>query len=256
MPASQSSPAPPRPERRDQVAQLGVDRAAVVALVVVLQDHLPVRGDPVADPVPGAQLGQRVGGEPAVGPGQLGLQRGAVRAEPGEHESAPGGDGDRVQREASGVAAQLGQERRGAQRPVQAVGPAVVGAADRAAGAAAARRARRGLGSGHRDQPRAAVPAQVVEPGQPTGVPDHQDALPGHVGGEIVPGLGQGFLPPDAEPVREQDRLALPGELALGRVAGPGQAHLQRDLFAHRRRLPLLGRAAAGRSASTRRAAL
>ena len=36
------------PERRHEVAQLRVHRAAVVALVVVLREHLPVRRDLVA----------------------------------------------------------------------------------------------------------------------------------------------------------------------------------------------------------------
>ena len=116
-------------ERRIRSHSLRVDRAAVVALVVVLQDHLPVGGDLVDDPVGRPQLRERVGGEPAVGPVQLGRPAGASRPglgiEPGEDEPAPGGDGDRVQRQPVTVAAQLRQERRGAQRPVKAVGPAV-----------------------------------------------------------------------------------------------------------------------------------
>ncbi len=75
----------------------------MVALVVVLQDHFPVRGDLVDKPVPDAQLCERVGGESVICPVELVLQGPAVgvsarRTEPGEDETAPGGDGDRVQR--------------------------------------------------------------------------------------------------------------------------------------------------------------
>ena len=63
-----------------------------------------------------------------------------------EHEPAPGSDRDRVQRELAPVPAQLGQERRGAQRAVEPVGPAVVRTADRPVHAAAGLRAGRGLG--------------------------------------------------------------------------------------------------------------
>ena len=46
--------------RRDEAAQLGVDRAAVVALVVVLTQHFPVRVDGIPDAVRDAQLAERV----------------------------------------------------------------------------------------------------------------------------------------------------------------------------------------------------
>jgi hypothetical protein len=111
----------------------------------------------------------RAGGGSAVGPVQLVGQRAPITpalVEPGEDESAPGGDGDRVQRQPVPVSPQVRQERRGAQHPVQAAGPAVVRAADRADRAATALRVRRRLGSGHRDRPATAVPAKVVKAGQ------------------------------------------------------------------------------------------
>src|SRR5215472_6912468 len=55
-------------KRRDKLTQLGVHRAAVVALVVVLQDYLPVRGDLVDEPVSGPQVCQRVRSEPVICP--------------------------------------------------------------------------------------------------------------------------------------------------------------------------------------------
>src|SRR5580704_8962798 len=74
------------PERRDELAQLGVHRAAVVALVVVLQDHLPVRGDLVDQPVPGAKMLQRVLGEP----GARTRTRPTWRPRPGAARAVPG----------------------------------------------------------------------------------------------------------------------------------------------------------------------
>src|SRR5262249_23166130 len=128
---------------------------------------------------------------------------------------------------------------------VETVGPAVVGAADRGARTAAAGPVAVRLGAGHRDQPGAAVPAQVVEAGQggarpawlarAVRAPDHQDTLAPAVRPPVVPGPGQALLPPDADPVNEQDRLPLPGELGLRGEARPRQAPLQRDLRLVRR---------------------
>ena len=137
IPAAQSRSPPPRRNGRHQLAELRVDRPAVVALVVVLQDHLPVGGHVVAQPGPGSQVGQGVGGHPGRDlpqrrlEGVCGAGRGG-RLEPGEHEPAPGGHVHPVQRQRGPVLAQPGQERCGAQRPVQPVGPGVIRASDRA----------------------------------------------------------------------------------------------------------------------------
>src|SRR5262245_35034928 len=65
---------------------------------------------------------------------------------------------------------------------------------------------------------------------RPARGPHDQDALARHVGGQVIPGRGQRLLPPDAEPVREQDLLPLPDELRLRGEARPRQAALQWDV--------------------------
>src|SRR5262249_22452628 len=65
---------------------------------------------------------------------------------------------------------------------------------------------------------------------RPVRGPHDQDALARHVGRPGIPGRGQRLLPPDAEPVREQDLLSLPDELGLRGEARPRQAALQWDV--------------------------
>ena len=78
-------------EGRDEPRQLGVDRATVVALVVVLGQHLVVRGDVVGEAEPGHQAGQRVVRQPLAEAGHVGVE---VARLPGrevdEDEPAPG----------------------------------------------------------------------------------------------------------------------------------------------------------------------
>src|SRR5262249_17155273 len=152
-------------ELGNQLAELGMDRPAVIALVVVLEHDLPVRRDLVAQPGTGAQAVQLVGGNPGRNGAQCFLQRRrGGRLEPGEDEAAPGVDVYRVQRERGTGAAEVGQERGGPERSVEAGGPGVVRASDRAGETAAGTGVQGcGLAVFWRHQPRASVPAQIVE---------------------------------------------------------------------------------------------
>ena len=98
-PLSQSMPVPATAEGRHQPGELGVDRAAVVALVVVLGDHLVVGGDLVAEPQTGDQLAHRVVREGARRPRHRLGQGRRRRAEVDEDEARPVAGRDRVQRE-------------------------------------------------------------------------------------------------------------------------------------------------------------
>ena len=69
MPSSQSRPVPPPPNAGTSRVSSGMHRAAVVALVVVLGDHLPVRRDVVGHPQPGDQVAHRVVAEVGGRPG-------------------------------------------------------------------------------------------------------------------------------------------------------------------------------------------
>ncbi len=176
----------------------------MVALVVVLHDHLPVRPNGVG-----------VGGH---GLEALGLPRRdqllqvpdpfrEVRRLPRgvrEHEAAPLGDPGRDQRVARPVeAGHLGEPRRAQEPPVEAVGPGVVGAPDhpQVAGVAAGQ------------ELVAAVPAGVEEPAQgPVLAPDHEHPVPAHPEGGLVPGPRKGLGPAQAHPAPPEQVLLLPGE--------------------------------------------
>ncbi len=165
--AQQHRPADPRARqvvvvaggRRRDLAQLGVDQRAVVALVVVLEQHLPVRRHLVV--VPGAQVQPlgRVRADDVVEGAEVRLERhrgagGHVTEGVHEQPAAPPPQRQlhqpvrgRVER---GVLPEAGG---GAQRPVERVGPRVVRADQRPVRAAGA----------VREQLVAAVPAGVRE---------------------------------------------------------------------------------------------
>ena len=136
---------PTTTEGRDQVAQLGVDGSAVVALVVVLGDDLPVGGD-VVRPRP-----HRGAGRPA---GSAAAARGWRPAARSEAPPPPGSGARRPTRPTIRPRPDGGRrprlhpvhERRAPQPPVEAVGPGVVRAADAAREMAGTRAHRRGQG--------------------------------------------------------------------------------------------------------------
>ena len=165
-------------ERRHEPRQLGVHRPAVVALVVVLGDDLPVGRDVVRHGQPGDEGPEVVVRErarraaDAVGEGGRGRGRRVH-----EHEAAPDLDAQRVQRELRRLDVTVLGMRRAQQRAVEGVGPRVVGAADRL-GSAQLRRAP-GL---RREELGATVPAHVVRRVQrAVGVRREHHGLPQHV---------------------------------------------------------------------------
>ena len=141
-----------------------MDAGAVVALVVVLGDQLPVGRDPVGEAAPDPQLLQRVAAQPLGHGAQLvGQGRRLGRGHVQEHEPAPGGHPDRVEPEGLLVEAVDLLAPGGAQQvALQPVGPGVVGAAQRPglAGRAGLGAARGGGRAGHHLG--AAVAADVV----------------------------------------------------------------------------------------------
>jgi hypothetical protein len=126
-------PGPAALERRHHPAQLRVDAGAVVALVVVLGDQLPVGRDPVGEAPADPKRRQRVAAQPLRHGAELGGQRnGLGGGQVEEDEPAPGRRPDRVQPESGRVEAVhvLGPGC-AQQGTVQPVGPGVVGAAQR-----------------------------------------------------------------------------------------------------------------------------
>ncbi len=221
---------PTAPEGGHQVAQLGVDRAAVVALVEVLGDDLPVGGDVVDLGRASSQVGQRVAPH-ALGDGAelVGQGRRLVRREVHEDPAAPGVHAHRVEPE--GVAVEPLHEGGPPQATVEAVAPGVVRTADAARDVAGAG----GSVGGGVHQRRAPVAAQVVEaPQGPVLVPDQEDRLPGHVHREEVPGtidvLGAGH----DEPLAGEEPFPLLSPDRVVDVGGPGQRLLETRPVGHR----------------------
>ncbi len=83
-------------ECRDYSAQLGVHACAVIALVVVLEDHLPVGGDVVLDAPRYPELGQRISPQAFRNLPELLGQR-LARLQAGKQEPAPRVDRDAMQ---------------------------------------------------------------------------------------------------------------------------------------------------------------
>ena len=78
-------------ESRNERAQLGMHRSAVIALVVVLDEDLPVRLDVVDDLMPNAHIAQRVTSYPLGNGAELLCQRDGRRvAQVDEYKATPG----------------------------------------------------------------------------------------------------------------------------------------------------------------------
>ncbi len=240
-------------ERRHDAAQLRVHARAVVALVVVLDDDLPVGADVVDDPAGGPQVRERVARDAPGDPAQLGRQRvpglHPLGRQVHEQPAAPGVDRDRVQAELGGLeAVRLAEERRVADAAVELVAPRVVRAADDAL--EAARRAR-GVAGGRvvalvrGGQPRAAMAADVVVGADVARAVAHDDdLLAGHVHRQEVARLRELLDPADDDPLGPPDPLALPVEERLVDVGRPRQRRLERVARG------VAGRAVQGRTSS------
>ena len=203
---------------RDDVHQLGVDRRAVQALVVVLLHDLPVGLDVDRRDVPDAQLTETDAGQPegvVLLVGEVLEQRpGLLAREVDEDEALPLVDVDRPEPGVLTVDL-VGLDHRGAaQRSVERVVPRVVGAAQGAAHLSLLVVA----------QPGPAVAAHVVEPAdQVVPATDQQDALAGDLEAQPGPRLGQAFGPADVDPVAVEDALPVDQVALVGVVGGSGQ---------------------------------
>jgi hypothetical protein len=241
MPRSQSRPAPPALEGGHDPAQLGVDAGAVVALVVVLGDQLPVGLDRVAQATAHAQRLQRIAAQPLGNePELVGQGHRPLRGQVEEHEPAPGRHPDRVEPEGGLVEAVDLLAPGGAEQvALQPVGPGMVGAAQRPglAGWGGLGASRAGGRAG--DDLGATVAADVVVgPQFPRPGPDQQDALAGDLDHHQRPRPLDLVGPPGAEPLAEQQPFPLPLEGRPVEVPGRGQRTLEAG---HTRSPPDLG---------------
>ena len=137
-----------------QLVQRGMQIRAVQALVVVLDDQLPVGLDVVNDALAPAQVFHPPWAELCGKCSQLRRQRGGVRIKVDEHMPGPGVGGDTIERVV--VLAEVRHfvhVRRADQASVEVVGPRVIWALDAAAENAI------GLGA----EPSPAMTADVVE---------------------------------------------------------------------------------------------
>ena len=120
-------------EGRHKLHQLGMDRAAVVALVVVLHDRLPVGGHRIDETDRSPEIGQRVVGEVGLRFLEL-VAEGcrSLRIEMDPDETGPGLNSDVVEGQIFLVQAiALVEEWCRPEAAVEAVGPGVIGALDR-----------------------------------------------------------------------------------------------------------------------------
>src|SRR5438874_3223541 len=217
-------------ERRHQLTQLRVHAPAVVALVVVLAEHLPVRGHLVADRMTDPQLTQGVARQALGNSAELPLQwhgNGWVQVQ--EQETAPLLDLRRVQAEEGHVELRLSaQIGCGDQPPVEVVGPLVIRTGDTAGGDATGEPGAGARGARLPAQARPTVPAYIVEGAQPSlAVAQQNDAFAEDIQHAERAGLQQLFLAPDTDPVAAEDPLLLHGEYALGAIPARWQGGLQ-----------------------------
>ena len=202
-------------EGGDQLAQLGVDRTAVVALVVVLGDHLPVGRHVVGDAGASPQLGQRVVAGVLDGVAQLVRQaRPVVGSQAHEHEPAPDRHCGLVERDAGRDGIQVGGRPEPAIQPVR---PVVIRAAQHPAGVPADRPVRRA-------QLRPPVAAGVGEgPQQTVLAPHQQELLADHLDPPPVARAGDVLVAAHEDPLPGEEAFTLGGEHLGLEIAAVGQ---------------------------------
>ena len=200
---------------RADLAQLGVDEGAVVALVVVLEHHLPVAGQVVGVAGQGDEPRRLVGGDQLVeGADVLGERRGVAGAVD-EQEPVPALQRQLDQAVLAGSELGVVAEPRGCpQGPVQVVGPGVVGAEHGPPAGLLA----------HPEQLVAAVAAGVGEgPHPPVGPPDQQHPGPADPHRPLGAGGLQVALAAHAGPGPGEEAFLLEGEHPRRGVGVPGE---------------------------------
>ena len=214
-------------ERRDEPGQLGMDRPAVVALVVVLGEHLVVGGHVVGEGEPGREARERVARETLAELDHRVVEVvRAVRRQVDEDEAAPGANRHLVQPERRRVEVldALGV-RCLEQLTVQVVGPGVVGAAQGPDGTG--RGSGPGIGRHHLRAPVTADVVRRVELSVPSA--GDQDRLADHVehGQPSGPVEAQVVAASDAEPAVEEHHVTFAGEVVGVDVHLLGQCRLE-----------------------------
>ncbi len=201
-----------------------MDRRAVQAFVVVLDDDLPVGSDVIGDPSTEAQLTHSVPveiGDRLVAVAQPLVERPWLVGQAHEQETRVLPHPDAVQRVVRALELLvLVDVRRGEQAAVEVVRPCVVRALERLAEMAA-----RGLVV---EQLRAAVGAHVVEGAQlAVAVAHDEDRLADDVADEVVARPGDLLASADAHPAAEEQALALLLVDLGGRVVRAGERRLR-----------------------------
>jgi hypothetical protein len=196
---------------------------AVIALVVVLEHHLPVRIDFVRDALHAPQIGQRIVPKPRGGIADLAGERmaasgGVARGEIQKEESAPRVDTHGVERQLLLVnTGALIEMRRRAERTFERVRPGVIGALDAAGKRAGELRcATRAVGAREHELA-SAVPAHIIV-GAELALPCAHDehALAGNIDHQVAAGYIDIFLAARVEPFANENVLLLSRE-DLGR---------------------------------------
>ena len=188
--------------------QMGVDRRAVVALAVVVEEELPVGLHLVDRPVGRGEVGDPPLREAAGQRRKAFRERRPVLPEMNEEQALPGLE-PRLDQPVLGLleARHVGHVGRPEQPPVQAVGPGVVGTLDRLAETAPLLQAEQAP----------TVAADVVEgPRPPLPVGERDDALGAELEAEVAPRLADLGDVTGVEPASAEDPLPLLGE-ELGR---------------------------------------
>src|SRR5450432_33121 len=206
---------------------------AVIALVVILEHHLPVRGDLVGDALDAAQIRERIVREPRRRLTNLLRERvaasvGLARREIQKKEAAPRVDANGIERELIlAHACALVEIRSRAQRAIERIRPRVIRALDPAAERARELwRASRAVRSREHELT-APVSTHVIVGAQCIlARTHHEHALARDVHHEIAPRRSDIFLAPRMEPLTREDALLLAREQLRREVVLAGERAL------------------------------
>src|ERR1700682_910079 len=180
-----------------------VQQRAVQALVIVLNNELPVGLHFVNDPPVQTQIAHTPWREFLWQFRELLFQRLRVPAQMQEDVAIPDAGAYRVQRIVLASEAWLVHVRRAEEPAIEIVGPAMIGALDASREIPLARRA----------DARAAVPADVVErPQDDRAIAHDDDAFAGKFAQEIIARVGDALGPAGAEPAMEVEAPHLPAK--------------------------------------------